>query len=537
MNSQNNLKGAIADAPLFNGNQIIDYDMVAAVTQASLNTQLFLLWPMLDESHRKMSWAFKREDPEIGLEIDYSFEGEMNPPEVILGTTTSPNFQVKLCINIPMGNLTYGSAKKKTVQINDWKYVFDVDVNFVAINQDRIQSHTAVPNVVKEMLEKFSDNQFTIKHLLMNFQDANIANYDSVHSNLPLPEGTSELVREFFQTGLTNYFKDLAKTDHPYILGFSIESKSATNDPSIPPTFTPTRGTYWIFFEPDQARQGLSALNFLLATGSRTLPPKTEPGFKNNWVTNNDYDGRFVVASGTFFDMFILPRLLKALDRQVVGYGHDDHTYFDVSGGVNWQKAEAPSKDNPHWKYSFSTSSNWDVKDVNVLGTLIHCQHSFSNNNEFSMDLENLDANKAIIKLSGSFKTRHDMLCHPLGIKETFWATTEVDWSGKITLEGGTLGIIKLTSEINTGETKSDRGGNWAGKADLSLIPSNKENLDTMSTWINDKFKNELGSLKNFLGNVNNRFVLPAGAVFAFKNPQFDSYQNLLADVTYKTTP
>ncbi|MDQ1261750.1 MAG: hypothetical protein QG575_931, partial [Euryarchaeota archaeon] len=234
---------------------------------------------------------------------------------------------------------------------------------------------------------------------------------------------------------------------------------------------------------------------------------------------------------------FILPRLLKALDRQVVGYGHGDHTYFDVSGGVNWQKAEAPSKDNPHWKYSFSASSNWDVKDVNVLGTLIHCQHSFSNNSEFSMDLENQDANRAIMKLSGSFKTRHDMLCHPLGIKETFWATTEVDWSGKITLEGGTSGIIKLTSEINTGETKSDRGGNWAGKADLSLIPSNKENLDKMSTWINDKFKDELGSLKNFLGNVNNRFVLPAGAVFTFKNPQFDSYQNLLADVTYKTQP
>jgi hypothetical protein len=533
-NVENDLKNATSNAPLFIGNQIIGYDMVAAITQASLNTQLSLLWPMLDKSHRKMCWAFKRKDPEIGFEINYSFEGELNAPEVTLGNPTAPNFQVKLCINIPIGNLTYGSKKEKTVQIKDWKYIFNVDMNFVAIALDRIQNHCAVPDSVKNMLRNFSDNQFTIRHLLMNFQDANIAKFDVINSRLPLPEGISKDFLELFQTGFTNYFRDLAKTDHPYILGYSIESHSPVSDPSIPPTFAPTKGTYWIFYESNQARQNQSALNLLLAAGSRTLPPKTEPGFKNNWVTGNEHDGRFVVASETFFDIFILPRLLRALDRQIVGYGKDNHTYFGERGGVNWQKAEGPSKGIPHWKYAFSTSSSWDVKDVKVVATPIHCQHGFNNNGWFSIDLENLDASRAVIKLNGSFATRHDMLCHPLGIKETFWATTEVDWSGKITLDGGTLGIVKLTPEISIGATKSAKGGNWAGKADLSLIPGNKENLDRMSKWINDKFMSELGSLKNFLGNVNSRFVLPAGAVFAFKNPQFDSYQNLLVDVTYK---
>ena len=68
--------------------------------------------------------------------------------------------------------------------------MFDVDVNFTAIAQNQIALHKAIPDVVKKMLQSFNDNQFTINHLFMNFQDANIAAYDENLSSLPLPEGT-----------------------------------------------------------------------------------------------------------------------------------------------------------------------------------------------------------------------------------------------------------------------------------------------------------------------------------------------------------
>jgi hypothetical protein len=193
------------------GNQINGYNMVAAITQSTINMQFDLLWTMLDTEHQTMKWSFSTEDEDIGLTLNFSFEGTMDAPQVILGTNQAPNFQVKLCINIPNGTLTYGAKKTKSVPIKGWKYVFDVDVNFVAIKQERIKNNMAVPVVVKDMLDYFTDDQFTIRHLFMNFQDSNIANYDSVESKLPLPADANQNIITFFQTGVTNYFRGRLK--------------------------------------------------------------------------------------------------------------------------------------------------------------------------------------------------------------------------------------------------------------------------------------------------------------------------------------
>ena len=57
-------------------------------------------------------------------------------------------------------------------------------------------------------------------------------------------------------------------------------------------------------------KQGLSTLNILTTTNNRQLPVKTQPNFTNNWVVNNDCDGRFVVASSRFMEDFIIKQLI-----------------------------------------------------------------------------------------------------------------------------------------------------------------------------------------------------------------------------------
>ena len=227
------------------GNQITQYDMLAAITQNTINMQFKLLWANI--SSNKMIWKFDYTDDDTGIDIHYSFDGIMSAPTVVLGTSTSPNFLVKLCVNIPSGKFSYGGAKLKDVSINDWKYVFDVDVNFTAISQKQIANKKDIPEVVKKMLYEFDESQFTINHLFMNFQNANIAAYDPLLSSLPLPPDTAEIVIELFQTGIANYFKGLAEGDNPYVLGFQISDKAPSSDPSFPPTFKPTSGTYCIF--------------------------------------------------------------------------------------------------------------------------------------------------------------------------------------------------------------------------------------------------------------------------------------------------
>jgi hypothetical protein len=184
--------------------------------------------------------------------------------------------------------------------------------------------------------------------------------------------------------------RGLADTANPYVLGYSIEENSPESDPSIPPTFTPTSGTYWIFREPKEGDQTRSALHFLLATNGRRVPDPTDPKFSNNWILSNTYDGRFVVAKDTFFGEFILAKLKSALDREIKGYRDGDGSVLELTGSIEW-KVKEPSSENPHWKkYEYNKTWNWEARDYVDTGIRMTAYHSLENSFWFTVDLENV---------------------------------------------------------------------------------------------------------------------------------------------------
>jgi len=524
------------------GNCITGYDMVAAITQDTINLQFILLWDLLDEKYRKMKWDFKTVDEDIGLELSYSFDGDMDAPQVILGTEMAPNFQVKLIISIPNGTLTYGAKKMKSISISDWKYVFDVNVNFTEIEHKLIKENLVLPDVVKNSLYKFTDDNFTIRHLLMDFQSANIANYDGGESKINLPEGFKDMFT-LFQTGLTKYFRDLAETENPYVLGYSIEEKTPDSDPSIPPTFTPTGGTYWIVFEKDESKRSQNTLNFLLTTDTvkKPLPYPTKPDFENNWVSSNEYDGRFVLAKSLFFGEFILPKLQEALGHYITGYRDGDKSCFAFNSGLEWTVTESPEKGGFRWKYTYDKTFNWNAKDVEVWAVFknvpIEVDHWITNKFWFTVELgESTSSNTLPIKLNGEFYIYHEFLCHPLGFtNERMSLSAKVGWEGTIDVTCGTQGVVELKPSISFKETVINHDGNFWGDIDQALLERNVKGLENNANWIKSQYEKEVNNLLNLFAPLGNRFVLPAGGVFAFKNPQFDSFQNLLFDITYKT--
>jgi hypothetical protein len=534
MNPKDEPNLAVSNAPLFNENGIEGYDMVAAVTQRALNSQFFLLWGILDEKHRTINWSSKMEDEETGVEIDYSFEGTMKPPFVKLGTSEAPNFQVMLYINIPSGKLIFGSSKKKEVELKNWKYVFDVGINFVEIEKEKIEHNEAIPVVVKEVLHNFDSGQFTIRHLLMNFQDANIANYNSVESDFPRPVGQLtddqwKMVQMFVNTILVEYFKNLAKTDHPYILGYSIEDKSPKED--IGATFNPTNGAYWIF--PEFTNQPSSTLNFLLETGNNKLPYPTNPKFETNLVTGKEYNGKFVVARKVFFDRFLLPQITHALRNKVDGYGNGKHVAYRDDGVIDWRNISTPHEGIPHWAYNFDSFQSLTGETYDS-GTHRETTFDIYENGWFNVDLENQGGSTAIINLVGAFDGKLETSYKVAASWVKTWAIVHVDWIGKITLEGGTDGIIKLKPEINTKEPTVEVDGNFLGRINLAHAHDYANYFIGWAMKFADSFIQDLNNLKAAI-NTNSRFVLPAGSVFLFKNPQFDSHQNLLMDLTYNT--
>ena len=119
-------------------------------------------------------------------------------------------------------------------------------------------------------------------------------------------------------------------------------------------------------------------------------------------------------------------------------------------------------------------------------------------------------------------------------IFESAWTTSELNWSGSVLLEGGTEGVIKMTTDFShdANPTEVD-GGNFWGQLDKTF--GGLQRYKVVSKNLGSLFNQELSKLESVFENTHSHFVLPAGSTFAFKNPQFDSYQNLLLNITYKT--
>ncbi|WP_048050997.1 hypothetical protein [Methanosarcina soligelidi] len=506
------------------GNCITGYDMVTALTQNTINLQFSLLWMKLPSKYRKLELKSTEKDPDLG-EINFSFDGDMDAPMVILGTSSDPHFNVKLSINIPTGTLTYG-VKNNSHKISNWKFVFDINVNFLEIEHERIQNHMAIPDAVKDMLHEFDSDDFTIRHLFMNFEDAEIADFDPTHSELPLPEGMSNLALNLFKLSLIDYFSKLANTDHPYILGYSIEQKAPTPDPSSTPTFIPTSGTYWIFKERDESQEYLSTLNLLLTADGRPLPYPTEPNFNNNWLISNDCNGRFVLAKNLFFENHLLPKLKKALNTYVTGVVSKSgfESEYNLAQGIEWSLFESPENSNSDWTYIYEKTFNWSI------GFSLKVEHSLKNNFWFTVYPEKLE-NKAAIKVNGGFCIDYQMKgTNPNMFQrdDISWSISTVEWNATINVECGTHGVIKLEMSPEFNAQKFEGSIQYG-------VPL----INALITQITDSVKNALESeircLNNSLEAVGSRFVLPAGYMYAFKNPQFDSFQNLLFDMTIKS--
>lgn len=181
---------------------------------------------------------------------------QIDPPKVwlIKGESNKLYFEVP----IKTGTLSYKKEGAiKTDKMDGSKYVFAVPIaNKIVKKADIILGDTEQDKLV---LNDISDDIFRIESLFLDFQNANIAQYDKARSVI-LTDST------MLQITLTNYFsKIVSRTDNPYILGYSIQRKAATRDALL----QPTTATYSTSFSTEERS---SAFNFLMQVDQHALP-------------------------------------------------------------------------------------------------------------------------------------------------------------------------------------------------------------------------------------------------------------------------
>ncbi len=158
--------------------------------------------------------------------------------------------------------------------------------------------------------EGITDDVFTIEALFMDFQNANISDFDEQRSNA-FNQGASE----WLQVIMNNYFKNLKKEENPYILGYKLIAKRALADS----LFKPTGITY---STTNSSVVGCKSFNFLMQIDNHPFPAELAGGgipksLIENRTTTDGVNGVFAIDYKTFVKKYVEDSLWPAIVKNL----------------------------------------------------------------------------------------------------------------------------------------------------------------------------------------------------------------------------
>ncbi len=307
-------------------------DMIVAITQQTINSELWNLFttpldpndPNSDyvishtlETHPKvLPPNVPAPGPGITAVVGSMDEGLAPTVELNFPTTNRHNLVFK--VPLTSGTMNYFdilTGQLATIRIDHWTIAFDVNMNIVEITAKSLPSSGASA-AAQRYLQQFSDQEFTINRLALDFENANLANMDVKGSTVP--GDPNSIAHITIIATLSGYFQGLKDSSNPYILGYPISSKNPQQThpvlPAIEPTTTTFSTTPYIVPPPRQhwaipagaaantpGQDDLSTLNFLMMTQHKSFPTDPNTGLFNlNWVNSSDMQGVMVVANRIF---------------------------------------------------------------------------------------------------------------------------------------------------------------------------------------------------------------------------------------------
>lgn len=506
------------------------FDMVVAITQASMNTQLFALYKAKDTAGQ---YIIKR-DLDINLEESgIELTGTIGSPEGggpwiefgVPGNSRAALFYLPVSSgSLKHWVIDHGKPVQKTIDFTDLTYAFKVNLDLVGIQQDDIKNNIPIPPVVKQHLANFTDDLFTVRALFMDFQNADLSAYDKAKSTIPEALNTVKGISDF-QSAIENHFTSLSGTKNPYILGYAIDSKNQNADAGVHPTFVPTGATFSTFNDPHNS--DLNALNFLVMTNKSGLPSAPGAGlFPENWATTTEYEGAFVLDSKLLFEEWFLPTIKNSLGLSAPVRSGNKWT---LSSNVDERITRANAID-------YSLGLKWFTGDLHIHTTGV---------NSVTVSFESPSRSKAEIDISGSLRSRRDSWFYASKLnlsKESVYSSSSLDFTMKITIIAGDKGQLAFSHKLTMGKPKTASGGTDLG----GIIEVVLDKIFPVGHTVNDLITQDSDRLASLLTDgvrnidaslqkINARFVMPAGGVFFFKNPQFNAEGDLLMEISYKT--
>lgn len=561
--------------------ELNDFDMVWAITQGTINSQLQWLFTKLTPPGQQgisyVSFGQLYQEGTTTIKDGMHVEGYLGTPSIEIDQGNDGT--VLLYIPFTSGTLQhlgFGSAAVYSVDLTPdpnnpdtttWKLCFKCNLNINDITKSLDCSAQSPPaNMHQETFNKlchFASSDFTIRQIFLDLQNVDMVTYMPNQSTMPAnpiatltSNGTTQTNQPdpMASTALSNlmpmYFKELDanSASNPYILGYTANANF--DDVSA---FQPTDTVYSThYYTPSESQTGtwmpgtivkvsmadaasptdqsgsddLSTFNFLLTTHHKT-PPTVNLGFNYNLVTETGISGTGRVANTTVVSDWLASSALSngcviGVIADAAGVLMSDLSYDATT--YQWTGSHTQQVDDQ--KIAWATAKVTTINSVTI---------KFS-----ASETDSSGVTGPGLAISGSFASRFDF---NTGLCKGHYTRTQ-PYSMSIVMQpgignDGNATVTLSRSAVTTGDASdnSDLGG-------LCKIPGLKQAIEAI---VEDMIKDPLqkmdtmevsafGSImNNALGTLSSQIILPAPSIFAYKNLSFNDEFDLVTDFNYST--
>lgn len=416
-------------------------------------------------------------------------------------------------------------------------WICPIDVNLDLAALKKIDGAN-VPRIVQDQLAHFDPSMFSVNHLFMDFDSANLYADAAACSVNGQPDEIKQQFSEFMGDYLSIFTAKgtaAGKAANPFILGYvpTATSSASIADSKVPPLLRPIGTTFTVYHDPNHA--DLSNINFVLATRGGVDGIQASPGiFDSNWIGPSDQcDGKMIYSH----KVLVEPLLLKPLYDTI-----KDDVYNAVSGklSVSQNNSYDQGRSLSDGIFTFRIS-NIDTGDDQYVNT-------------FQADLPARGAAPTIAITNGSIYIYKHVSKSEWPEDATAWANATTKWHGSISItaskdkSGNPTLLPQMSYTLDSQHT--DHGENGEAKF-LEIIGNILGGfLDSLVPFDNNFFSNlfksllsidvpDLGSpaqaMSNIGKSIDGALILPGGQTFFFKDPAIDQDANLSLLLTYKT--
>lgn len=292
-----------------------------------------------------------------GLNFDYAWDVDLKAPTIEIINKDPRNLYFNLSFSD--GKLYYRPEKTSKVKIFDLSgcvYAFTTPIGRIKVNKDQMvmEADEAMDSIIRN--SGLTEADFRIESLFLNFENANISDFDIGRSKFP------EGLIQPFQVTIENYFKLILKgSTNPYVLGYGVtQPKINSQEAMFQPTsleFSTSYSTKTNQVKPVKGQY--SSFNFLMMLNGDPAPTGPTAGILPASLIELGVDTSSTTDGVFAMDRFHFDQYLDSLDEYVV-------SVFKAKKDVKVESGGFQLKDGKHIMVATSQMSGGELGDDKI---------------------------------------------------------------------------------------------------------------------------------------------------------------------------